>query len=197
MEALLGILMGVGLSAACGFRVFVPMFIAGLAVASGHAEVGEGFQWLGSDVALLVLGTASVLEVGAYYVPWLDHVLDTIATPAAMVAGVLLMAGFMPEMAPWMKWTLSLIVGGSVTGTVQAASLVARTASTAVSGGLTNSAVSTGELGGSVLASIGGIFAPLVTAFVLFFIAGSVYNKWIREKSTRVAATASQAESTN
>lgn len=182
MDPLLGILMGIGLSAACGFRVFVPMFIAGLAIAGGHAEVGAGFEWLGSDVALVMLGTASALEVGAYYIPWLDHALDTVASPAAVVAGVLLMAGFMPEMAAWMKWSLALIVGGTVTTTVQAATLVARTTSTTLSGGLTNPAVSTTELGGSVLASVGGIFAPVITVLVLFILAGVVYTKWLKPR---------------
>ena len=187
MEAILGVLIGIGLSAACGFRVFIPMFITGLAVSSGHAEVGAGFEWLGSDVALVMLGTASFLEVAAYYIPWLDHALDTIASPAAVVAGVLLMASFMPEMAPWMKWSLALIMGGTVTGTVQAVTLVARTTSTTLSGGLTNPVVSTGELGGSVLASIGGIFAPVITVVILFIIAGAAYTKWMRKKPVPVA----------
>ena len=98
-------------------------------MAGGHASVGPGFEWLGSDIALIMLGTASALEIGAYYIPWLDHALDTVASPAAIVAGVCLTAGFLPEMAPWMKWSLAIIVGGSVTGTVQAATLVLRTAS--------------------------------------------------------------------
>jgi len=188
-DLLLGLLVGVGLSAACGLRVFLPMFIAGLAVAGGHAEVGPGFEWLGSDMALIMLGAASLLEVAAYYIPWLDHVLDTLASPAAIVAGVLLTAGFLPETAPWLKWSLALIVGGSVTGTVQAATLVTRTTSTALSGGLTNPVVSTGELGGSVMASVGGIFAPVLTAILLFCIAGVVYRTWMRKRGCMAKAS--------
>lgn len=182
MDLLLGILIGVGLSAACGFRVFLPMFIAGLAIAGGHAEVGNGFEWLGSDAALIMLGTASVLEVGAYYIPWLDHALDAAASPAAVAAGVLLTAGFLPEVAPWIKWSLAVIVGGSVTGTVQAATLVLRTTSTSLSGGFSNPLVSTAELGGSVMASVGGLFAPVVTAFLLFGLAGVVYRRMLGKK---------------
>jgi hypothetical protein len=190
MDLLLGILMGIGLSAACGFRVFLPMFIAGLAVSGGHAEVGAGFEWLGSDIALIMLGTASLLEVGAYYIPWLDHALDTVASPAAVVAGVVLTAGFLPETAPWIKWSLAVIVGGSITSTVQAATLVLRTTSTTLSGGLTNPVVSTGELGGSALASIGGLFAPVITAIILFILAVAVYQKWVKKKAGKIAAAA-------
>lgn len=190
MDVWLGLLMGVGLSAACGFRVFLPMFIAGLAVAGGHAEVGAGFEWLGSDIALIMLGTASILEVGAYYIPWLDHALDTLASPAAVAAGVLLTAGFLPELAPWLKWSLALMVGGSVTGTVQAATLVLRTTSTSLSGGLSNPLVSTAELGGSVMASLGGLFAPVITAALLFAAAGTLYKRCFK-KSPSAEASAS------
>jgi hypothetical protein len=89
MEALLGIPVGLALSTAAGLRVFVPLLLTGLAARAGYLSLTPSMSWLGSDAALLAFGTATVLEVGAYYVPWLDNLLDTVATPAAITASVI------------------------------------------------------------------------------------------------------------
>ena len=92
MNEIIAIFAGVGLAAACGFRVFVPLFIASLAANSGMSASfsGGGFDvkallgehhWLGSTPVTIALGVATVLEVGSYYIPWLDNALDSIATP--------------------------------------------------------------------------------------------------------------------
>ena len=63
----------------------------------------------------IVLGVASVLEVGAYYIPVVDHLLDTIASPAAVVAGTVAAGALLPfgaEMHPAVKWAAALIAGG-------------------------------------------------------------------------------------
>src|SRR5438874_3598888 len=92
METILSICAGIGLAAACGFRVFVPLLVVSIAALSGHLHLLPSFQWLGTYPALLALSVATALEIGGYYIPWLDHLLDTIATPAAVIAGTLLSA---------------------------------------------------------------------------------------------------------
>ena len=89
MEPLLGIPVGLALSTAAGLRVFVPLLLTGLAARLGYLTLTPSMRWIGSDAALVAFATATVLEVGAYYVPWLDNVLDTVATPAAITAGVI------------------------------------------------------------------------------------------------------------
>jgi len=83
----LSIVLGVGLAAATGFRVFVPMLILSGAAYTGHLSLDESFTWLGSPAALTMLGVAAVAEIVAYYVPGVDNLLDTLATPGAFIAG--------------------------------------------------------------------------------------------------------------
>ncbi len=159
METALSILVGVGLSAACGFRVFVPLLIINLAARSGHLSLATGFQWMGSDAALIAFGVATVLEIAGYYIPWVDHLLDTIATPAAVVAGTVVTASLVSDMSPFLRWSLAVIAGGGAAGAVQMTTVVTRAASTATTGGLANPLVATAELGGSVLTSLLGLVA--------------------------------------
>jgi hypothetical protein len=100
VELLLGVCLGLGLAAACGFRVFVPMFLMSVAAKAGYMEPADGFAWLASWPAVTAFGTATLLEAGAYYVPWLDHALDTIASPAAVVAGIVTAAASISDADP-------------------------------------------------------------------------------------------------
>jgi hypothetical protein len=111
---LLSILAALGLAAACGFRVFVPLLLVSLAARSGHLELSQGFAWIGSTPALICFGTATVLEVLAYYVPVVDNFLDSVATPAAIVAGVVVSAAVMTDIEPWLKWSLATVAGGGL-----------------------------------------------------------------------------------
>ncbi len=159
--------MGVGLAAACGFRIFVPLLIVSLASHAGHISLAEGFEWLDSTPAIICLSVAVILEVGAYYIPWLDNLLDSIATPCAVIAGTLLAAAMISGMSPWLKWTLAVIAGGGAAGLVQTVTVAVRGASTAGTGGIATPVISTAELGGS--AALGGlaVFAP-VAAIIAF-----------------------------
>ncbi len=131
METLLAICAGLGLSAACGFRVFVPMLIMSIAVHAGHLHVSHGFSWIGSAPALVAFSLATALEVGGYYIPWLDHFLDTVSTPAAVVAGTIVTASMVTDVSPFLRWTLAVIAGGGLAGAVQGTTVLARIASTA------------------------------------------------------------------
>ena len=173
METLLSICIGIGLSAACGFRVFVPLLAMNLAALSGHLALAHGFEWIGSYSALIAFSVATCLEIGGYYIPWLDHLLDTLATPAAIIAGTLITASVVTDMSPFLKWTLAVIAGGGAAGLVQGTTVMARGASGLTTAGLANPLVATMELGGATVTSLLAIVAPVVavvlmTGFVLF-----------------------------
>src|SRR5947208_5493404 len=148
METLLSICLGIGLSAACGFRVFVPLLVMSVASISGHLTLAHGFEWIGSYPALITFSVATFAEIAGYYIPWVDHLLDTIATPAAIIAGTIITASMVSGMSPFLKWTLAIIAGGGTAGLVQGTTVVARGLSTASTGGLANPLFATIELGG-------------------------------------------------
>jgi len=167
MDTLTSILLGVGLSAACGFRVFVPMLFMSIAALSGHLTFAPGFAWIGTYPALITLTVATLLEIGGYYIPWLDHFLDTLATPAAIVAGTLVTAAMVTKMDPMLKWSLAVIVGGGIAGLVQGSTVLARATSTATTGGFGNPALATIELGGSTVIAGMALLLPWLTALLL------------------------------
>jgi hypothetical protein len=167
MDTILSIALGIGLSAACGFRVFVPLLIISVAAHTGHLRLSSGFEWIGTLPALIAFGTATILEILAYYIPWLDHVLDTIATPAAVVAGIVASASTITEISPLLRWVLALIGGGGIAGLVQGVTVLARLKSTAFTAGLGNPLVSTSELFGSVLTSFLALSIPVVCVIII------------------------------
>jgi hypothetical protein len=179
-ETLLSILVGIGLSAACGFRVFVPLLVMSIASLSGHLTLSSGTQWVGTYPALLALAVATILEILGYYIPWVDHFLDLISTPAAITAGILAMGGAIHGMSPFLRWTLAVIAGGGIAGGVQAITGMTRLASAATTGGLGNPLIATAELGGSTLLSVLAIIIPLIAAalvFALIYLALTIIRK--------------------
>ena len=191
METLLSILVGVGLSAACGFRVFIPPLIISLAALSGHLTLAPGFAWMATHPALIAFAVATGLEIAAYYVPWLDNLLDTISTPAAIVAGTLVTAAMITGMSPFLKWTLAVIAGGGAAGLVQGSTVLARGLSTAGTGGLANPIVATVELGGSILTSILALVVPVLALLLLVILAAVIAWKFIKKKSTKAVPAGS------
>jgi hypothetical protein len=185
MEVLLSICVGLGLSAACGFRVFVPLLVMSIAANAGHLHLASSFSWIGSPGALVAFSLATILEVGAYYIPWLDHVLDTLATPAAIVAGTVVTASMVTDLSPFLKWTLAVIAGGGVAGGVQASTVLARALSFAGTGGLGNPLVATIELGGSILTAIISIVAPFFALGLILLLGGIFAYKFFRSRSRR------------
>jgi hypothetical protein len=130
---------------------------------------------MGSTAGLIAFGTATVLEIAGYYIPWVDNLLDTLASPAAVIAGTLVTASMVAEMSPFLKWTLAVIAGGGVAGLVQGTTVLTRGASSATTGGLANPILATAELGGSLITSLLSLVVPvLVTAAIgaLLFLAG-------------------------
>lgn len=173
MDTVISVVLGIGLSAACGFRVFVPFLVLGIAARTGHVALGPSFAWMTTTPALIALGVATAIEIAAYYVPWLDHAMDVIATPAAIVAGVVMTASVVTGIDPMLKWALAGIAGGGIAGTVQALTVGARKVSLLTTGGLANPVVSTAELGFSVGLAVLAIALPLLAlatvVWALFF----------------------------
>src|SRR3954470_1602541 len=167
MDNVLAICMGLGLAAACGFRVFVPMLVMSIAVHSGHLHVMPSMGWIGTTPALVTLSLATALEIGGYYIPWLDHFLDTVATPAAVIAGTIVTASMVTDVSPFLRWTLAAIAGGGLAGAVQGTTVLARALSTATTGGLGNPILATVELGGAVGASILVLLVPIIALIAI------------------------------
>lgn len=170
LDVLVSVALGIGLAAAVGFRVFLPLLVVSVAGYSGYLPLSDSFSWLATLPALLMLGLAAILEIAAYYIPGVDNLLDTVATPAALVAGTIVAAAVMTELPPLVKWTTAVIAGGGAAGITQAVTGLLRAKSTVTTGGLGNAAIATGELGGSLLTSLLALFMPLVAlAFVVLF----------------------------
>ncbi|MBP2811658.1 DUF4126 domain-containing protein [Acinetobacter baumannii] len=189
METILGLCIGVGLSAACGFRVFVPLLVMSIATMMGWFEPSKGFEWLALPSVCLALGVATVCEIAAYYIPWVDNALDTVATPAAMIAGTLTtMAVSSGEMSQFATWAAAIIVGDGTAGVVQMSTVAARSVSTATTGGLGNFVVATGEWIGAILLSVSAMLVPALVAIVVL-IAVIWVVRWIRHKKQEQAHT--------
>jgi len=166
-EHLLMIIVGIGLAATCGFRVFVPPLVLALAAHTGHITLPESMEWMASTPAIALFATAAVLEIGSYYIPWLDNLLDTIATPAAAIGGILLSAGMMGDVSPILKWSVGIIAGGGLATTVQLSTVALRGLSTGTTGGAGNPVVSTGEVAAASTFSLLMIIVPLVGIVLL------------------------------
>jgi len=176
LDTLLSIGVGLGLAAAAGFRVFVPLFVLSLAARAGYVPLSSGFEWIASTPALLSFGTATVFEIGAYYVPWLDNLLDTLAAPAAIVAGVVASASVMTDLPPVLKWSVALIGGGAAAGVVQTSTSLLRLKSTATTAGLANPILATTELVGSVTTSVLAIVLPLLALLLIAVVLYVIYR---------------------
>jgi uncharacterized protein DUF4126 len=156
------IALGIGLAAATGFRVFLPLLITSIATYGGYIPVSEGFSWIGTPAAVIMLGVAALAEVLAYYIPGVDNLLDTIATPAALIAGTLVSAAVMADLPPLIKWTAAVIAGGGAAGITQGVTTLIRANSTVFTGGLGNPVIATGELGGATIISLLALSVPFV-----------------------------------
>ena len=191
MELLMSVCAGVALAAACGFRVFLPLLALGIGTAAGAISPGESMRWVGSAPALAAFGVATALEVGAYYVPWLDHALDTLASPGAVAAGILVAAATMPDTHPVVKWTAAVVAGGGSAGVVQAGTVMTRALSGATTGGLGNPLVATVELALALVLAVLAVVVPIVAAVLVVWVfvwAGRAIARRARRRRGAVGA---------
>jgi hypothetical protein len=162
LQLALSIALGIGLAAAVGLRVFLPMLVVSIAAYTGHLSLSSGFEWLGTAPAIVMLAVAAVLEILAYYIPGVDNLLDALSAPAALIAGTVVAAAVMTDLPPIVKWTTAVIAGGGAAGLTQGLTSLLRMKSTVMTGGLGNHALSTGEWGGALVISLLALAAPVL-----------------------------------
>ncbi len=162
------VMLGICLAAACGLRVFLPLFIASVLsyLHVGGVDLRWGFEWMSTLPAVIAFGAATLVEILGYYIPYVDHLLDVIAVPLASVAGTVVAASTMAHLPPLWTWSLALIAGGGLAGLIAGSTATTRVASTASTGGLGNHVVSTAETAGAAALSLLAWFLPII-AFVL------------------------------
>lgn len=172
LTLLFPVALGIGLAAATGFRVFLPLLLMGLAVRAGYMPVSDSFTWVATTPALLMFAIAAVTEIIAYYVPVLDNLLDGIAGPTAIGAGIAVSAAVMGDYPPMLKWSLAIIAGGGAAAATQGATTLLRGTSTVLTMGLGNHAVATAEIIGAIVMTLLAIVLPYlaVLAAVVFCI---------------------------
>jgi hypothetical protein len=180
LNILLSVATGVALAAAAGFRAFVPLLAAGLAIHFGWVEPARGFDWLGEPVVLVALGVATAAEIAAYYVPGVDHVLDLIGAPVAVAAGIVAAAGVMVGLPDWLRWLTAIGAGGAIATAGHALNAVGRAKTGAASGGAANPAYSTGELAGSVLIASLAFIVPVIVVILLIAV-----GAWLLQRRRR------------
>jgi hypothetical protein len=187
-EILISIFLGIGLAAAVGFRVFLPLLILSLA---GHCEViplNESWEWAGSITAIITLGVATAIEIFGYYIPWLDNLLDTIALPLATLAGTAVMVATVADLSPAVTWALAIIAGGGTAAVIKGNASAARLTSTTTTAGVANPIITTVETAVAAVFSFISIFLPILAfIFVLgvFFLIFWFYKKLRKKRLPR------------
>jgi hypothetical protein len=201
VETFLSICIGIGLSAACGFRVFVPLLCLSIAAHFGadHVHLAKSFAWIGSYPAMIAFAVATVVEIIAYYVPWLDNALDSAAVPVATIAGIFVTASVVADIDPFWRWTMAVIAGGGIAASTQLATTKARAASSLTTGGFGNPILATVEAVSSTALSIFAVLWPivalifaiavLVVCWLVIWFVGKRVLKFFRRKPVASPAT--------
>lgn len=170
MEIALAIMAGIALSATSGFRVFVPFLVLSIANLTGLMDLNQSFAWIGTYPAFAVFGAATLVEILAYFIPWVDNALNAISAPASVVAGTILTYALVGDLAPGLAWVISIIGGGGASLITRAVSGIVHAGSTAASAGTANPAVSLVESAGTVIMSILALVAPIIVILILFLL---------------------------
>lgn len=182
VSVVLSVATGLALAAAAGFRAFVPLLAAGLAIHFGYVEAAPGFSWLGEPVVLVSLSVATVAEITAYYVPGVDHVLDLIAAPVAVAAGIVAAAGVMVGLPEWLRWFTAIGAGGAVSTAGHALNALGRAKTGLASGGLGNPVYSTAELAGSVILAVLAFLLPVIAVLAVAAMIAWLLQRWRRRR---------------
>ncbi len=172
VDVLVGVGTGLALAAAAGFRVFVPLLVVSFAARTGWLPLSTGFEWMGTTPALVVFATATMLEIAAYYFPFFDNLLDTIATPAAVLAGIVASASVLTDLPPWLRYSVAIIGAGGTAGIVQGSTVLLRLKSSAATAGTGNVFLASLELLGSLIMSVASLLLPLLA---LLLVAGFLF----------------------
>lgn len=183
------ILLGIGLSASVGFRIFVPLFALSIASYYNIIPLNESWQWVSGMPALITLGIATIIEIIAYLIPWLDNILDTIAVPLAAVAGTAVMLSTAADLEPLITWSLAIIAGGGTATAIKTSTSTARLASTATTGGIANPVISTVESGTSIIMAVLAFVAPILAIIFIIIVLWLFFKvfKWFVPKKKEIS----------
>ena len=184
-ETIFSILVGIGLAASVGFRIFVPLFTLSLASCFNVIPLNESWQWVGSSSAIVILGVATLVEIFAYFIPFLDNLLDTIAIPLAAFAGTAVMVATVSDLDPTFTWALAIIAGGGTAAAIKGSTSTTRLASTTTTAGIANPIISTVETGTSIIMAVLAIFIPIIAIIlilIIFWILFKVFKLFKRKK---------------
>ena len=180
IETVVSVCLGIGLASATGFRVFLPVFALSLASYFNIIPLNESWTWIGGIPALISFGVAMLFEIFGYYIPFIDNLLDTIATPLAAIAGFVVMASTLVDINPTLTTILAIIAGGGTASAMQGMTTMTRLASSAKTAGIGNPVVATTETGTAITLSMLAIFLPIVAVILVVIIFGVIY--WIYKK---------------
>lgn len=188
MELFISICMGIGLAASSGFRIFIPLLAANIAALTGLHQFSGEFEWLNGWLAFYILLAASIAEIVAYYIPWLDNVLDHLAIPLAVAAGTLLSASFISaDWQPAFKWALALLAGGGTAGIIHSGMGLLRLGSTATTAGFANPVVTTAENSASIGFSALALLVPVLMLVIAVILVGYTIRKLVKIKSRQAS----------
>jgi len=182
--------MGISLAAASGFRVFLPPFLMSLAVKVNLIDidlVGTQFEFFTSTPAIIILGIATVAEFAAFYTPWIDNILDTIATPAAVLAGIGVTAISLEGSEPIIQWAIAVIAGGGMSAIIQTATVATRGISSTFTLGVANPVVATSENIASVALTIIAILFPILAIVFAVLLALLLISRRINKNQEKTA----------
>jgi hypothetical protein len=180
------IALGVALSACCGFRIFIPMLVGSIAAYNHWFSFSADMQWLGSLPAIICFATAALIEIAAYYFPFLDNILDAIAAPLAVAAGTLLAFAILPtaDSETLLRWVTALIAGGATAGSIHVGTGLLRLFSTKATLGTGNPVLATGENAVAITASVLSFVVPVIIATILLLVVVWIGYKGIRRISS-------------
>ncbi|MGD1922360.1 MAG: DUF4126 domain-containing protein [Pleurocapsa sp.] len=189
MEIILALALGITLSAASGFRIFLTPLAVSLDAISGNLELSSGFAWVGTYPTAIALGIATIVEILAYYIPVVDNFLDTIEIPTAIAIGTLLTAANLGDIDPLLQWGIAAIAGGGTAGIIETFTAMTRAGSTTMTGGTGNFLVATAEALSSGILTILAFTLPFFAAALVIglLIMAAVrlpkyINSWRRNK---------------
>ena len=176
--------LGIGLSAAAGFRVFVPLLVASVAARLGILPLTEGFAWMGSWAALICFGTATVVEIVAYYIPFVDNLLDAANVPMVIGAGSLLATSVLPVDHELLKWVSGILIGGGSASVIHFGTALLRLASSKTTAGTGNTVLSTGEHVAAFGTAITSLFLPILMGAVVLLLIGVILFRSIESRKS-------------
>lgn len=182
VETIFSLFLGIGLAASVGFRVFLPLFALSIAAYFDVIPLNENWEWIGSTLAMITLGVATIVEIGAYFIPWLDNALDSIAVPLAGIAGTAIMVSTAANLDPVVTWSLAIIAGGGTAAAIKGTASATRLTSTATTGGIANPAIAAVETGTSVFMSIVSILLPVLAIICVGLIFTTIFYLYKRIK---------------